>query len=90
MTTAASAAYDLRVQLWDSNGLYGEANYEGFTLGDSTSNYALTVGTYKPTEGDIPEALDSFGLQGAPAFLHANDGVADDPTTCTWQNSPGW
>ncbi len=47
-----SGAYDLKVEMWDANGFYAEANYADFVLGDGP-DYKLYVGAYSPPDGDL-------------------------------------
>ena len=47
-----SGAYDLKVEMWDANGVYAEANYADFVLGDGP-DYKLYVGAYIPPDGDL-------------------------------------
>ncbi len=87
MTTGGA---HLRVELWDSDGVYGQANYEYFEQRPSAFDFRRIARDFVSTSGDVADALDSFFSKnpaGVPLRTHSG---ADEPENCNYQNSPGW
>ena len=57
-----SGAYDLKVEMWDANGVYAEANYADFVLGDGP-DYKLYIGAYSGPAGDLVENTKLIPLE---------------------------
>jgi len=64
--------YELRVQLWDHDGVYGEVNYAKFKVLSENDNYKLILGNMKKNldEDDfvIKMAHDSFSSHSGAKF----------------------
>ncbi len=88
----SSGSWDLKIQLWDSNGIYGESNYGGFSLGNSISNYALTLGSYSPDGpgGELTDAGDALGVGDYTSGVAFISTGADNAPQCEFTDNPGW
>ncbi len=89
--TSYGRLYDLRLEFWDQNDIYGQANYRGFRLGDGPT-FPLSVDQFLGTEGNTRDAGDAFG----PDFM-TDAGVpitwkkaSDNPASCRFTDMFGW
>ena len=77
--------------MWDSAGLYAEANYGDFRVAASGGQYAMSVASFLGTSGDVPDAGDAFGISdfGAPG-VGFTASATDNAATCEFPSNPGW
>ena len=83
----------LRVDLEDFEGNTSYANYFTFSIGNSSTEYILTVGGYSGTAGDSLNTGDSYGHNGRRFSTRDNDNdlqsdnCAHIYTSAWWYNS---
>ncbi len=89
--TSSGSAYDLKVQLWDSDGVYGEANYAGFSVDAAGNVYAMTVTGYSGApSGDLTDAGDALGFADFASGVDFIASGTTDTGTCQSPVNPGW
>ncbi|XP_059083504.1 uncharacterized protein LOC131880813 [Tigriopus californicus] len=63
----AGSDHEMIVNLWDAHGKWAQAHYQTFSIGNKSSNYALTLRGFQNSTG-MSEAGDSLGDQSGLAF----------------------
>ena len=87
-----STATELRVDMQDFEGNSAYAEYTSFSVGDSASNYTLTVSGYSGTAGDslAHHAGDSFGGHNGYQFSTRDQDNDPDASNCARLYKGGW
>ncbi len=90
----AAATNDLKVEMLDADGLYGEALYRGFFVDTGANSYQMYVSGYASLDNvNVPEAGDAlragdgeYASPGVPLIAESSDSAS----ICQFANNPGW
>ena len=82
--------HHLRVELWDEDGVYGQANYDYVNLNSGTDNRRLYIGNYTGAGGNVADALDSFSGAFQAGGVDFTKTGTDNAANCRFSDIAGW